>query len=173
WPRAPGDRCAQPGWPGPWRGSQVLDGPGEPVGAALADQGPRLHQGPHTLLEEEGIGFRPLDQELLERAKCRVRALGLPPRGRDRSDLPLLPPIRRKRTSFFPYPRLVAARGIRSALRPPTPRSILSFNLDPPTCFGSQKRGLAPTTIGTEFAMNDATSGGGRPSRNIALLADQ
>ena len=53
---------------------QVLDGPGEPVGAALAGQGPRLHQGPHTLLEEEGIRFRPLDQEPLERAERRVRA---------------------------------------------------------------------------------------------------
>ena len=53
---------------------QVLDGPGEPVGAALAGQGRRLHQGPHTLLEEERIGFRPLDQELLERAEGHVRA---------------------------------------------------------------------------------------------------
>ena len=53
---------------------QVLDGPGEPVGAALAGQGRRLHQGPHTLLEEEGIRFRPLDQELLERAEGRVGA---------------------------------------------------------------------------------------------------
>ena len=53
---------------------QVLDGPGEPVGAALAGQGRRLHQGPHALLEEEGIRFRPLDQEPLERAECRVGA---------------------------------------------------------------------------------------------------
>jgi hypothetical protein len=28
-----------------------------------------LHEAPHALLEEEGIGFRPLDQELLERAE--------------------------------------------------------------------------------------------------------
>ena len=40
---------------------QLFDGPGEPVGAALAGQGRRLDQGPHTLLEEEGVGFRPLD----------------------------------------------------------------------------------------------------------------
>ena len=39
------------------------------VGPTLAGQGCRLHQGPHTLLEEEGIGFRPLDQNLLERAE--------------------------------------------------------------------------------------------------------
>ena len=52
----------------------MLDGPGQPVGAALADQGRRLHQGPHTLLEEERIRFRPLDQELLERAEGRVSA---------------------------------------------------------------------------------------------------
>ena len=37
------------------RDHQLLDGPGEPVGAALAGQGRRLYQGPHTLLEEEGI----------------------------------------------------------------------------------------------------------------------
>jgi hypothetical protein len=53
---------------------QLLDRPGQPVGAVLAGQGRRLHQGPHTLLEQEGIRFRPLDQELLERAKGRVRA---------------------------------------------------------------------------------------------------
>ena len=53
---------------------QIFDRPGEPVGAALAGQGSRLHQRPHTLLEEEGIGFRPLDQKLLERAERRVRA---------------------------------------------------------------------------------------------------
>ena len=53
---------------------RLLDGPGEPVGAALAGQGRRLHQGPHALLEEEGIRLRPLDQELLERAERRVRA---------------------------------------------------------------------------------------------------
>jgi hypothetical protein len=53
---------------------QVLDGPGEPVGAALADEGRRLHQSPHTLLEEEGIRFSALDQQLLERAEGRVRA---------------------------------------------------------------------------------------------------
>jgi hypothetical protein len=53
---------------------QLLNGPGEPVGAALARQGRRLHQGPHTLLEKEGIGFRPLDQELLERVEGRVSA---------------------------------------------------------------------------------------------------
>ena len=52
----------------------MLDGPGEPVGAALADQGPRLHQRPHALLEEEGIGLRPLDQEPLERGEGRVVA---------------------------------------------------------------------------------------------------
>ena len=46
----------------------------EPVGAALAGQRSRLHQGPHALLEEEGIRFRPLDQELLERAERRVSA---------------------------------------------------------------------------------------------------
>jgi hypothetical protein len=53
---------------------QLLDGPGEPVGPALAGQGRRLHQGPHTLFEEEGIRFRPLYQQLLERAEGRVRA---------------------------------------------------------------------------------------------------
>ena len=56
------------------RDLQVLDGPGEPIGAALADQRRRLHQGPHALLEEERIAFRPLDQELLERAEGRVGA---------------------------------------------------------------------------------------------------
>ena len=53
---------------------QIFDGSGEPIGAAVAGQGPRLHEGPHTLLEEEGIRFRPLDQELLERDECRVSA---------------------------------------------------------------------------------------------------
>ena len=52
----------------------MLDGPGEPVGAALADQRLRLHQGPHALLEEERIALRPLDQEPLERAERRVGA---------------------------------------------------------------------------------------------------
>jgi hypothetical protein len=52
----------------------VLDGPGEPVGAAVTGQGPRVHQGPHTLLEEEGIPLRPLDEELLERAEGRIGA---------------------------------------------------------------------------------------------------
>ncbi len=56
------------------RDLQILDRPGEPVVAALAGQSRRLHQGPHTLLEEEGIGFRPLDQELLEWAEGRVSA---------------------------------------------------------------------------------------------------
>ncbi len=51
---------------------QVLDRSGEPVAAALAGQGPCLHQGPHALREEEGIGFRPFDQEPLERAEGRV-----------------------------------------------------------------------------------------------------
>ena len=53
---------------------EVFDGPSEPVGATLAGQGRCLHQGPHTLLEEERIRFRPLDQELLERAERRVSA---------------------------------------------------------------------------------------------------
>jgi hypothetical protein len=54
--------------------ARELDGPREPVGAALTGQGPGLHQGPHTLLEEQVIGFRPLDQAPLERAEGRVRA---------------------------------------------------------------------------------------------------
>jgi hypothetical protein len=53
---------------------QVLDGAGEPVGAALTGQGPRFRQRPHTLLEEEGIRFRLLDQELLERVEGRISA---------------------------------------------------------------------------------------------------
>ena len=40
---------------------QLLDGPAEPVGAAVADEGGRLHEGPHTFFEEEGIRLRPLD----------------------------------------------------------------------------------------------------------------
>jgi hypothetical protein len=40
----------------------MLDGPREPVRATLAGQGRRLHEGPHTLLKEEGIRLRPLDQ---------------------------------------------------------------------------------------------------------------
>ena len=40
---------------------QTFDRSGEPVGAALAGQGARLHQGPHSLLKEQGIRFRPLD----------------------------------------------------------------------------------------------------------------
>jgi hypothetical protein len=45
---------------------QVLGGSGEPVGAALTGQGRRLHQSPHTVLEEEG--------EPPERAECHVSA---------------------------------------------------------------------------------------------------
>ena len=56
------------------RDVQILDRPDEPVVAALAGQGRRLHQGPRTVLEEEGVRFRPLDQELLERAEGRVSA---------------------------------------------------------------------------------------------------
>ena len=52
----------------------MFDGPSQPVGAALPGQGRCLHQGPHTLLEEEGIGFRPLDQKPLERTERSVRA---------------------------------------------------------------------------------------------------
>src|SRR5207245_8411738 len=53
---------------------QVFDRPGQPVGAALAGQGRRLHQGTHALLEKEGIRVRPLDQKTLERTEGRLRA---------------------------------------------------------------------------------------------------
>src|SRR4029434_11022888 len=46
----------------------------EPRGVALAGKRADLHQGPHALLEEEGICFGPLDKESLERAEGRVRA---------------------------------------------------------------------------------------------------
>ena len=52
----------------------MFDGPGQPVGAALAGKGRRLHQGPHTLLEEEGIRFRLLEQKLLERGEAWIVA---------------------------------------------------------------------------------------------------
>ena len=42
------------------------------MGSAFADQGLGLHQGPHALLEEEGIALGPLDEKLLERLECAV-----------------------------------------------------------------------------------------------------
>src|SRR5262249_39843231 len=53
---------------------QLLDGAAEPMGAALAGQRLRFDQGAHTLLQKKRIRFRPLDQQLLERAEGRVRA---------------------------------------------------------------------------------------------------
>ena len=53
---------------------QLLNRPGELVGASLARQGPRLNEGPRALLREEGIGVRPLDQQDLERGKGFVSA---------------------------------------------------------------------------------------------------
>src|SRR5262249_56848989 len=57
------------------------------VGPALAGEGARLYERAHTLLEEEGIAARPLDEELLEgveaaivaqeRVEERSRAVGL------------------------------------------------------------------------------------------------
>ena len=43
------------------------------IGAAFADQGLGLHQGPDALLQEEGVPLGPLDQKLFERLE---RAVG-------------------------------------------------------------------------------------------------
>src|SRR4030095_13787373 len=53
---------------------RIVEEPGERVGAALAGQGSRLRQGQYTLLEEEGIRLRLLDQQPLKRAERHVRA---------------------------------------------------------------------------------------------------
>jgi hypothetical protein len=50
----------------------VLDGPGEPVVARLAQESPSLDKGPRTLLEKEGIGLRPGDQKALQRCERRI-----------------------------------------------------------------------------------------------------
>ena len=42
------------------------------IGPALADQHPRLHQGAHALLQEEGIALGARDQELLERRQAGI-----------------------------------------------------------------------------------------------------
>ena len=42
-------------------------GPVEPVRAGLADEGARLHERPHALLEEERVALRPRDEERRER----------------------------------------------------------------------------------------------------------
>src|SRR5262245_49223426 len=55
---------------------QVLANAGQIAydGDAVSAKSPRLNEGPHALLEEEGIGVRPLDQQLLERGEGRVSA---------------------------------------------------------------------------------------------------
>ena len=45
---------------------QGLDRAREPVGTAFPRESPRLDQGPHALLEEEGIALRTVDQESAE-----------------------------------------------------------------------------------------------------------
>ena len=47
-------------------------GLGQAIGPRLADQHPGLHQGPHALLQEEGIALGALDQELLERRQAGI-----------------------------------------------------------------------------------------------------
>ena len=45
------------------RNLQALEGPRQAIGSALPDERPRLDLHPDALLEEEGIAFRPFDQE--------------------------------------------------------------------------------------------------------------
>ncbi len=56
------------------RDLQRLHGPGQTIGAALAHEGLRLHEGPHALFEEERVAFRALDQESPERIEFGVGA---------------------------------------------------------------------------------------------------
>src|SRR6266852_7398005 len=42
------------------------------MGSAFADQGLGLHQGPHALLQEEGVALGLLDEKLLERLEPAV-----------------------------------------------------------------------------------------------------
>ena len=50
----------------------VGSGPRQPVGAALAEQGPGLDERPHALLQEERVALRPRDQHALERIEAGV-----------------------------------------------------------------------------------------------------
>jgi hypothetical protein len=51
---------------------QAVEGCDEMIGATVTDQHPGLHQGPHTLLEEEGIALRLHDQARLQRLQTGV-----------------------------------------------------------------------------------------------------
>ena len=46
----------------------------ESIGAALSDQGPGLHQGPHALLQEERVALGALDEQRRERGDASVVA---------------------------------------------------------------------------------------------------
>ena len=46
--------------------------PRQPVGTALAQQGPGLGERPHALLQKERVALRPRDQHALERIEAGV-----------------------------------------------------------------------------------------------------
>ena len=48
--------------------------PGQAIGPRLADQPLRFHQGPHALLEKEGVALGTRNQQLLERCHAGVVA---------------------------------------------------------------------------------------------------
>jgi hypothetical protein len=46
----------------------------QPIGSPLPRQDPRLHEGPHALLQEKGISLRPRDQRPLEQVESPILA---------------------------------------------------------------------------------------------------
>ena len=74
-PRAAAGRCGRPGSPGPWRApgcaSERLASGGRRPRSPTRAFG--LDQGPHALLQEEGVALGPLDQAALQRLEARRR----------------------------------------------------------------------------------------------------
>src|SRR6185295_4289042 len=56
------------------RNLNMVDSLNEAMGAALAGQGLRLHEGPHALFQKEWVAIRPLNEEVLQRGQPGIGA---------------------------------------------------------------------------------------------------